>query len=290
MVSSATARFDAQGDVLGTATYGNNGFPPQFKSEAFVWQTDGGEQLLTDTANQPYAGVVDLGADGSVLTRSNNPNPFTAYFEVLTPDYTQATLVPLPPAPAGFPMVSSATARFDAQGDVLGTATYSNNGFPPQFKGEAFLWTGDGGTQLLTDATNQPYSAVVDFGTDGSILVRSNNPDPYTSYFDLLYPNRDGRAGIADPAVFAVRAADVSLPPDQSALGVVVGGRQPGHGQVYELTDNDPQVKSFDLQHRDMGFQQKGDGVPRVLTDPTNYLLGVFDDPMAEAVVDLPAT
>jgi hypothetical protein len=65
-------------------------------------------------------------------------------------------------------------------------STWTNVCFPPQFKSEAFQWTADGGTQLLVDPAGQPYSTVVDLGTDGSVLVRSNNPDPYTSYFDLL--------------------------------------------------------------------------------------------------------
>jgi hypothetical protein len=295
MVSSASARLDGQGDVFGTATYTNGGFPPQFKGEAFLWTADGGTQVLLDATNQPYSALVDLGTDGSILVRSNNADPYTSYFDLLSPGNPQASFVPLPPAPAGFPMVSSASAQLDGQGDVFGTATYGNGGFPPQFKGEAFLWTADGGTQLLLDAANQPYSAVVDFGAGGSILVRSNNADPYTSYFDVLSPDlrspdRNRRAFLADPAAALVRCADASLPPDRGASGVVAGGRQTGHGQVYEFTNDDPQVEGPYLRHPDQAFEWKGGSVLRVLTDQTNYLLGVFDDPMAEAVVYLPAT
>jgi hypothetical protein len=210
---------------------------------------------------------------------------------LLSPGNPQASLVPLPPAPNGYPIVSSASARLDGQGNVFGTGTYSNGGFPPQYKSEAFSWTPAGGTQLLIDpATQQPYSTFVDLGTDGSILVRSNNPDPYTSYFDLLSPGPDGPAFIADPAAFPIRSAGVAQTPDRSASGVVVASRLTGDGQIAEFTQHDPLVEGRYLRPRDKAFQGKGASVPPVLTNQTNYLLGVFDDPMVEAVVYLPAT
>jgi hypothetical protein len=292
MVSSATARLDALGEVFGTGTYSNGSVPPQYQSEAFTWKVTGGSQLLIDPVSlQPYTAVVDVGTDDSVLLRSNNADPDTSYFDLLSPTSAQPFLIALPPAPAGYPRVSSATARLDGQGDVFGTGTYSNGGFPPQYQGEAFTWTAAGGTQLVVDpASQQPYSALVDFGTDGSVLVRSNNPDPYTSYFDLLSPDGHGGPFLADPGASPIRRVDGSLPPDPNAPGVVGGGRQTGQGHVSDFTDNHPPVTGLYLQPREQALLRTGDRVPQVLTNQTNYLLGVFDDPMVEAVVYLPAT
>jgi hypothetical protein len=284
MISSVSARLDGQGDVFGTATYSNNSFPPQYKSEAFVWTAAGGTQLLFDPANQPYSTFVDLGTDGSVLVRSNNPDPYTSYFDLMTPDL-QVSSVPIPPAPAGYPTISSVSGRLDGQGDVFGTATYSNNSFPPQSKSEAFLWTAAGGTQLLLDPSNQPYSAVVDFGTDGSILVRSNNPDPFTSYFDLLTPDFESRAVIANPMGALIQSAGVSVALDPGDPGVVVGNRLTGEQQFSEFIDQDAREKGRSLRIRDQAFQWNRDRVPQVLTNRTNSLLEAFDDSMVEVSV-----
>jgi hypothetical protein len=292
-VSSASARLDGHGDVFGTGTYTNGGFPPQFKDEAFRWTPDGGTQLLIDPSHQmPYSTLVDLGTDGSLLVRSNNPDPYTSYFDLLSPDPDpQVSPIPIPAAPAGYPIVSSASARLDGQGDVFGSARYSSGSFPPQFKDEAFRWTPDGGTQLLIDPAYQmPYPTVVDLGTDGSVLVRSNNPDPYTSYFDLLTPGFDSRPLIAGPGALLIQGTGVSLPPDRCASGVVVVSGLSRHGQISEFTHHDPQVTGRYLQNRDKAFQVKEDSVPQGLTHETHYLRGAFSDPMVEATVYLLVT
>jgi len=124
-----------------------------------------------------------------------------------------------------------------------------------------------------------PYPTIVDVGSDGSVLVRSNSSDPYTDYFDLL-SSGGGSPLFADPGTPAIRSAGVSLPPDSYALGMAVGGYLTGDGQMPGFTRHDPQVEGYYLRDQDQALQWMGDSVPQVLTNQTNYHLGAFDDPM----------